>query len=85
MPPGTDAVAAFAGVSRRGTALEALAPVARGAGVERRGAEGDAPLPGLLRPEGLALLALMGVPAIQAVRRHRSPWPPPGRSPGRTY
>ena len=68
MPPGTDAVAAFAGISRRGTALEAMAPVARGAGVERRGAEGDVPSPGLLRPESLALLALMGVPAIQAVR-----------------
>ncbi len=71
MPPGTDAVAAFSGVGRQGPAFLALAPVARGAGVERRGAEGDAPLPGLLRPESLALLALLNIPVIQVVRRPR--------------
>ena len=71
MPPGADTVAAFAVVSRRGTALEALAPVAQGAGGERQGAEGDAPLLGLLRPEGQALLALMGVATVQAARRPR--------------
>ncbi len=71
MPPGRDAVAAFAIVGRHGPASQALAPVARGEGVERRGAESDAPLPGLLRPESLALLALLDVPVIQAVRRPR--------------
>jgi len=68
MPPGTDAVAAFVSVSRQGPAYQALAPVARGTGVERRGTEGDALLPGPLRPESLALLALLDVPVIQAVR-----------------
>jgi molybdopterin molybdotransferase len=71
MPPGRDAVAAFAIVGRHGPASQALAPVARGEGIERRGAEGDMPPPGLLRPESLALLALLGVPVIQAVRRPR--------------
>lgn len=71
MPPGTDAVAAFASVVRQGPALQALAPVTRGAGIERRGAEGDVPPPGLLRPESLALLALLDIPVIQAVRRPR--------------
>ncbi len=71
MPPGRDAVAAFAIVGRHGPAFQALAPVARGEGIERRGVEGDAPLPGLLRPESLALLALLGVSVIKAVRRPR--------------
>lgn len=71
MPPGTDAVAPFACVCLQGAALEVLAPVARGVGVERRGAEGDAPLPGPLRPEGVALLALLGMPTVQAIRRPR--------------
>ncbi len=71
LPPGTDAVAAFASVGRQGPAFLALTPVPRGAGVERRGAEGDAPLPGLLRPESLALLALLDMTVIQAVRRPR--------------
>ncbi len=70
MPPGTDAVLPHASI-RGETALEALTPVARGAGVERRGAEGAAPLPGPLRPEEMALLALLGVPAVEAVRRPR--------------
>lgn len=69
LPPGTDAVAAFASVGRQGPASQAFAPVARSAGVERRGSEGDAPPPGLLRPESLALLALLDIPVIQAVRR----------------
>ena len=73
LPPGTDAIATFASVGRQGPAslALALAPVARGAGVERQGVEGNAPLPGLLRPESLALLALLGIPVIQAVRRPR--------------
>ena len=69
MPPGTDAVAAFASVGRQGPAFQALAPVARGAGVERHGVESGTPQPGLLRPESLALLALLDIPVIQAIRR----------------
>ena len=71
MPPGTDAIAAFASVVRQGPALQALTTVPRGAGVERCGVEGDAPLLGLLRPESLALLALLDIAVIQAVRRPR--------------
>jgi len=70
MPPGTDAILPYAGV-RSGAVLETLAVAARGAGLERQGAEGAAPLPGPLRPEGMALLALLGVPAVEAVRRPR--------------
>lgn len=71
LPPGTDAVAAFASVGRQGPVSQASAPVARGAGVERQGAEGAAPPPGLLRPESLALLVLLDILVIQAVRRPR--------------
>ena len=70
MPPGTDAILPHAGV-RSGAVLEALAVAARSAGLERQGAEGAAPLPGPLRREGMALLALLGVPAVEAVRRPR--------------
>ena len=82
MPPGTDAVAAFSAITLsaaiapssaiagHGLAPHALASVASGSGVDRRGSEAP-PRPGLVRPEHAALLALLGIADIQAVRRPR--------------
>ena len=82
MPPGTDAVAPFAvvalssaiapssAIAGHGLAPHALASVASGSGVDRRGSEAP-PRPGLVRPEDAALLALLGIAEIQAVRRPR--------------
>ncbi len=72
IPPGVDAVAPYPAVHRYGAVLEALAPVARGAGIERRG--GDAgpgfQVPaGLLRAEAVALLQLLGVEWVEVVRQ----------------
>lgn len=74
MPHGTDAVIACPMTSGTGGAIHALAAVARGAGVVRRG--GDAPLgfqvpPGALRPEAAALLTLAGIAAVMAIRLPR--------------
>jgi len=70
MPPGTDSVAPFPAITRHGPVPHAVAPVARGAGVDRRGTAASPP-PGLVRPEGAGLLALMGLATVQAVRRPR--------------
>ena len=72
IPPGVDAVVPCPALHRHGAVLEALAPVARGAGIERRG--GDAgpgfQVPaGLLRPEAVALLRLLGVEGVEVVRQ----------------
>ena len=72
IPPGLDAVAPYSAVHRDGAVLEVLAPVARGAGIERRG--GDAGLgfqvpAGLLRPDAVALLQLLGVEWVEVVRQ----------------
>lgn len=70
MPPGTDAVAPFPAIARHGPLPHAVTPVARGAGVDRRGTAIAPPL-GLVRPEGAAVLALLGLTTVQAVRRPR--------------
>ena len=82
MPPGTDAVVPFAAVaissavtpssaiSGHGPVPHAIAPVASGTGVDRRGTE-TSPRSRLIRPEDAALLALLGVQEIRAVRRPR--------------
>ena len=67
MPDGADAVIACSMTGSTGGATHALAAVARGAGVVRRG--GDAPLgfqipPGALRPEAAALLTLLGIATV---------------------
>ena len=74
MPAGTDAVLPYASADTIGPSVHALAILARGAGVERCG--GDAPaglqLPaGVLRPEALALLGLLGVGTVEVVRQPR--------------
>lgn len=71
LPPGTDAVAPYASVSRRGPGYDALAPVPRGAAVERRGSEAAVLPTGPLRPDAVALLALLDVAQVEAVRRPR--------------
>ena len=72
MPAGTDAVLPFASAQPRGPALDALAPVARGAGVDRRGsimaAGSTAVAPGRLRPQHVALLLALGADAVAMVR-----------------
>ncbi len=72
IPPGLDTVAPYPALHRKGSVLEALAPVARGAGIERRGGDAgpgfQAPA-GLLRPEAVALLQLMGVEWVEVVRQ----------------
>ncbi|MDQ2803354.1 MAG: molybdopterin molybdenumtransferase MoeA, partial [Pseudomonadota bacterium] len=73
LPSGADAVMAFEAAQRSSAAmlevLEVLAPVARGAGVDRRGSElraGEVALSGprRLRPQDLALLAAFGVAGV---------------------
>lgn len=76
LPRGADAVLPFSGAHREGAGLEILAPVAQGAGVERRGDElrigasliddGRA-----LRAQDVGLLVALGVEDVQAVRRPR--------------
>lgn len=72
IPPGLDTVAPYSALHRNDLVLQALAPVARGAGIERRG--GDAGpgflMPaGLLRPEAVALLQLLRVEWVEVVRQ----------------
>jgi molybdopterin molybdotransferase len=75
MPSGTDAVLAFALAESSGPLLHALAPVARGVGVERRGSVaregGLAVAAGTLRPQDVALLLALGIEPIAVVRRPR--------------
>lgn len=77
LPPGTDAVLPFEAVAADGAGgIEALAPVARGHGVERAGgmfAPGQDLLPAgrVLRADDLAVLALLGPAAVRVVRRPR--------------
>ncbi len=73
MPDGTDAVLPFALAQPHGPALDALAPVARGAGVDRRGsllpAGGTAAAAGTLRAQHIALLLAVGTDPVAVVRK----------------
>jgi molybdopterin molybdotransferase len=73
MPAGTDAVLPFAAAQPGGPLLDALAPIARGAGVARRGSamrmDGAAVAAGTLHPQALALLLALGVDTVAVVRR----------------
>ena len=73
MPAGTDAVLPFALAQPRGTALDALAAVARGAGVDRRGsvmlAGGIAAAAGTLQARHIALLPALGADPVAVVRK----------------
>ncbi len=77
LPTGADAILPFDAAQRSGAAaLEVLAPVARGEGVDRRGSELRAgteavPRSRRLRPQDIALLAAMGVTRVAVVRRPR--------------
>ncbi len=73
MPAGTDAVLPFALAQPRGTALDALAAVARGAGVDRRGGvmpAGSTAVPaGTLQARHIALLQALGADSVPVVRK----------------
>lgn len=73
MPPGSDAVLPFASVEADGPSLHALAPVARGAGVDRSGSlarmGGVVAAAGTLRPQDVAWLLALGVGRVAVVRR----------------
>ena len=73
MPSGTDAVLPFAYAQPSGPLLEALAPIARGTGVDRRGsgvqAGSMAAGAGTLRPQDIALLLAVGADPVAVVRR----------------
>ena len=73
VPAGTDAVLPFALAQPRGPALDALAPVARGAGVDRRGgmvpAGSTAARAEALRAQHVALLLALGAGPVAVVRR----------------
>lgn len=73
MPAGTDAVLPFALAQPRGPALDALAPVARGAGVDRQGAVmpagSTAAAAGALQARHIALLLALGTDAVAVVRK----------------
>jgi len=73
MPPGTDAVLPFAGAEPNGSMLDALAPVARGAGVDRQASfarvGGLAMGAGTLRPQDVALLLVLGAEPVAVVCR----------------
>lgn len=75
LPSGADAILPFEAAQRSGAGrLEVLAPVARGAGVDRRGSElgtGTQAVAGSqrLRPQDIALLAAMGATRVAVVRR----------------
>ena len=75
MLAGTDAVLPFASAQSDGPSLDVLAPVARGAGVSRRGsgvqAGSVAVAAGALRPQALTLLLALGVDAVAVVRQPR--------------
>lgn len=73
MPDGTDAVLPFASAQPRGPALDVLAPIARGAGMDRQGSAiraGDtAAATGILHPRHIALLRALGADPVAVVRR----------------
>ena len=73
MPAGTDAVLPFALAQPRGPALDALAPVARGVGVDRRGgvmpAGSTAAAAGTLQTQHIALLTALGADPVAVVRK----------------
>jgi len=73
MPAGTDAVLPFALAQPRGPALDVLAPIARGAGVDRRGgmmpAGGIAVPAGPLQAQHIALLLALGAGPVAVVRK----------------
>lgn len=77
LPPGADAVLPFEAASDDGAGgIEALAPVARGHGIERAGGvflPGQDLLPAgwVLRPEDVAVLVLLGLSPVRVVRRPR--------------
>ncbi len=75
MPAGTDAVLPFASAQPRGPALDGLAPIARGAGVDRRGsamrAGDEAVAAGTLLPQSIALLLALGADPVAVVRQPR--------------
>ena len=77
LPGGADAVLPFEAAQRSAAAmLEVTAPVARGAGVDRRGSELRAgmqavPASRRLRPQDVALLAANGVARVAVTRRPR--------------
>ena len=75
LPNGADAILPFATAQPCGAALDALAPVARGAGIDRRGSllrTGDVAVEaGMLRPQDMALLLTLGIDRVDVVRRPR--------------
>ncbi len=76
LPHGADAVLPFAAAHRAGPLVEAVAAVAEGVGVERRGDDLRSGVRVLdagreLRAPDLAILAAIGVERVQVVRRPR--------------
>lgn len=74
MPDGTDAVVASPILDSNGPVHHVLATVARGAGVERRGSdapEGYEVPAGVLRPEAVAMLELLGLASVAVTRPPR--------------
>lgn len=76
LPHGADAVLGFAAAHRSGPLVEAVAAVAQGVGVERRGDDLRSGAPILdagreLRAQDLAILAAIGLERVQVVRRPR--------------
>lgn len=75
MPAGTDAVLPWASAQPGRGAPDAVAPVARGAGVVRRGSElragNVAVAAGMLRPQDVALLLALGADPVAVRRRPR--------------
>lgn len=72
MPDGTDAVLPFASAQPRGAALDTLAPVARGAGVDHRGSVlpvGATAAAGSLQAQHIALLLAVGTDPVAVVRK----------------
>jgi molybdopterin molybdotransferase len=76
LPQGADAVLPFWAANRAGALVEALAGVAEGAGVERRGQELQSGAPVYdaareLRAHDVAILTAIGVGRVEVVRRPR--------------
>jgi molybdopterin molybdotransferase len=74
MPPGTDAVLPFEVTAKHDAALAVMAPVAPGSGVRSRGSDIQAGCDILatgrrLRPGDPAFLAVLGITAVDVVRR----------------
>lgn len=76
LPDGADAVLPFGAAHRAGALVEAVAAVAEGVGVERRGRELRSGAPLLdaaweLRPQDVAILAALRIARVQVVARPR--------------